>query len=235
MLRREGYCNQLVVITQSQSDLGLNYTPNSVWLGVDSNIMYFVNNDFYDATLEDYGLANFKAHLDENPLEIWTYTDEVEFVPLPQEEQDAIRNLMMYSPITNISNDQGMKMEVTYLQDYDNEIIICGDGDEYTTLYPNISITCKRDGDLRITNTSTGEIFEVLNCSANETIYVNGEHKFIDSDNQNHKDTTLFNDFNYNYLNIDISSEDDFNENIYETSIPCKIVIDYSPIRKVGV
>ena len=85
-----------------------------------------------------------------------------------------------------------------------------------------------------LANSVTGNVFEVLNCSEGETIYVNGEHKFIDSDNEMHKSTTLYNDFNYNYLDINIS-ENDFSENIYETSMPCKIVIDYSPIRKVGV
>lgn len=142
--------------------------------------------------------------------------------------------VVMNYPNTTIINDAGAYMEVTYLQDYDNTFTICGDSDEYTTLYPNISITCKRNGDLRIKNTLTGSVFEVLNCSKDETIYINGEHKYIDSDNQNHKETTFFNDFNYNYLDVKIT-DNDFNENIYETSIPCKIVIDYSPIRKVGV
>ena len=182
----------------------------------------------------------FKALLREKneagePFKVVYALSEPIITDLTDKEVEQYKAIMMYYPTTNIINNQGCRMKITYLQDYDNEIIICGDGDEYTTLYPNISITCKRDGDLRIRNTVTGQIFEVLNCSANETIYVNGEHKYIDSDNQNHKNTTLFNDFNYNYLNLDISSENDFNENIYETSIPCKIVIDYSPIRKVGV
>lgn len=234
MNRREGYSNQGRVIDNSTITVsGLNHS-DSIWLGVNSSYIYIVYNTFYDENLDDKGLANFKVHLNENPLEIWTYNDEIEFVPLPKEEQQALRNLMMYCPVTNIMNNQDCLMSLTYLQDYDNEFVICGDSDEYKTIYPNISITCKKDGDLQIKNKFTGNIFEVLNCSEGETIYVNGEHKFIDSDNENHKSTTLFNDFNYNYLDINVS-EDDFGENIYNTSIPCKIVIDYSPIRKVGM
>lgn len=153
---------------------------------------------------------------------------------MSEEELAQYNALIMNYPNTTIVNDEGAYMEVTYLQDYDNEFVICGISDEYGTMYPNISITCKQDGDLRIKNTITGNLFEVLNCSEGETIYINGEHKFIDSDNKNHKSTTLFNDFNYNYLDTKVT-EDDFSKNIYETSMPCKIVIDYSPIRKVGL
>ena len=234
MRRRDGFCNQFIVINQSESDSGLNYTSNSIWLGVDSDTIYFVINDFYDASLEDYGVANFKAHLNENPLEIWTYTDEVEFVPLPQEEQEAIRNLMMYHPITNISNDQGINMEVTYLQDYDNEFVICGDSDEFGCLYPNVSITFKQDCDeFKIMNTTTSTTLVLRNCKNNETITIDGEHKIILTDNSEHKQT-LYNDFNYEYLDIQVA-DDDFSENKYEVSSPCTISIKYSPIRKVGV
>lgn len=120
------------------------------------------------------------------------------------------------------------------LDDNENTFVIYGDSDEYTTLYPNASIICRKSGDLKIKNTLTGNVFEILNCIENETIYVNGEHKFIDSDNENHKNTTLFNDFNYEFLDIYIT-DNGSNENMYEVSLPCEIIIKYFPIRKVGV
>lgn len=227
--RRHGLCTQFKV--KSQTDETGN---TGIWLGVHNHLLYAYKNAFYDNSLADKGLSNFKAHLNENPLVIWTWLDEPIIKERTTEETESFDSLVMNYPNTTIVNDEGAYMEVTYLQDYDNEFVICGVSDEYKTLYPNISIICKQDGDLRIKNTITRNVFEVLNCSEGETIYVNGEHKFIDSDNEIHKSTTLFNDFNYNYLDTKVT-EDDFSGNLYETSIPCKIVIDYSPIRKVGL
>jgi hypothetical protein len=202
--------------------------------GIDFAIPYDVLGITKDAT-GDEKVSALKTWISQNgALEFYVELAEPIITDLTDEEMAEYSALIMNYPNTTIVNDAGAYMEVTYLQDYDNEFVICGDSDEYKTMYPNISITCKRDGDLRIKNSVTGNIFEVLNCSEGETIYVNGEHKFIDSDDTIHKSTTLFNDFNYNYLDINVS-EDDFSENIYEISMPCKIVIDYSPIRKVGV
>lgn len=116
----------------------------------------------------------------------------------------------------------------------DEYFYIHGDSDEIGLIYPNISVTCKQDGELKITNLTTGTVMTVANCSENETIYINGEHKIITSDNEAHKTTTLYSDFEYEYLDI-LVDDSDFNENKYEVSMPCEIKINYSPIRKVGV
>ena len=55
----------------------------------------------------------------------------------------------------------------------------------------------------------------VANCIANETIIIDGEHKVITSNNENH--ITLPNDFNYEYFDILI---DDFT-NDYEKFGSC--------------
>ena len=49
----------------------------------------------------------FKAWLIENPLKIAYETTNPEFVPLPQSEQDAVRNLKTYYPTTVIMVDCG--------------------------------------------------------------------------------------------------------------------------------
>jgi len=49
----------------------------------------------------------FKAWLIENPLKIAYETTNPEFVPLPQSEQDAVRNLKTYYPTTVIMVDGG--------------------------------------------------------------------------------------------------------------------------------
>ncbi len=113
-------------------------------------------------------------------------------------------------------------------------IYVHSNSDEYGVIYPHLSITLKEDGDLQITNTSNGLITEIKNCVSGETIRINGEHKFIDSDNEQHKTTTLFNDFNYEYLRLQVE-DDDFSENVFEVSLPCIITFGYYPIRKVAV
>lgn len=114
----------------------------------------------------------------------------------------------------------------------DEQIYLFGDSDEYTTLYPKITVKCFASGSLKITNRLTQNEVIVLNCVNGETITLDGEYKIIDTDNEKHKDT-LFNDFNYSYFDILVSEYD--SENIYDVSLPCEITISYSPIRKVGV
>lgn len=47
-------------------------------------------------------------------------TTQTEFVPLPQEQQDAIRALSTYYPSTVVSNSENMKMELSYVADTKN-------------------------------------------------------------------------------------------------------------------
>lgn len=61
----------------------------------------------------------FKAWLIENPLKIAYETTNPEFVPLPQSEQDAVRNLKTYYPTTVIMVDGGelpVGIQATYKQ-----------------------------------------------------------------------------------------------------------------------
>lgn len=110
---------------------------------------------------------------------------------------------------------------------------LSGDGDELGYVYPKVSIyfpnECKK---FQLLNISTGTKIELRNCSPDETIVIDGELKFIQTNEQSHKDT-IYNDFNYEYL--DILVDEDYSVNKYEVSSPCEITITYSPIRKVGV
>lgn len=117
MDRRDGYCNQLRI------DVMGGIMQNGLWIGVNNNkLLYMINNDYYDSSLDDKGLANWKAHLNENPLIIWTYVDTETWVPLSQTEQDALNALTAYYPNTTITNDQGVTMEVDYVADTKNYI-----------------------------------------------------------------------------------------------------------------
>lgn len=109
MLYRDGFCNGLIV--------GKNTDPNAtVWLGADNNWVYFPNNPYWDDSLADKGLANFKAHLNEHPLEILTYADEEQdFIPLSDEEQEMIKSVLMNYPTTTILSNA--ELEVEYVAD----------------------------------------------------------------------------------------------------------------------
>ena len=107
--KREGYCNQLRVAKDT-------VTQNGLCIGIVNTLMYCVNNSYYDESLEDKGLANWKAHLNEHPLEIYTYKDESELVPLLDEEQTLLHNLETYYGVTNVYNEQGCPMWLTYVQ-----------------------------------------------------------------------------------------------------------------------
>jgi len=122
--------------------------------------------------------------------------------------------------------------------DTNNEFCIYGDSDEIdSVIYPKVKIKCLKcptNQNLTITNQTTGTVVSIENCSENEEITIDGEHKIITSSDKNHTDTSLSTDFKYEYLDIKIG-EDDYNRNTYETSMPCEITITYAPIRKVGV
>lgn len=117
MNRRDGYCNQLRI------DVMGGVMQNGLRIGVNgNNLLYMINNDYYDSSLDDKGLANWKAHLNENPLIIWTYSDTETWVPLSQTEQDELNALTTYYPNTTITTDQGTDMEVEYVADTKNYI-----------------------------------------------------------------------------------------------------------------
>lgn len=117
MNRRDGYCNQLRI------DVMGGVMQNGLWIGLNgNNLLYMINNDYYDSSLDDKGLANWKAHLNENPLIIWTYSDTETWVPLSQTEQDELNAITTYRPNTTITTDQGTDMDVEYVADTKNYI-----------------------------------------------------------------------------------------------------------------
>ena len=130
----------------------------------------------------------------------------------------------------------GFGEEINLEYDITNEnkhFYLSGDGDEFGSIYPKITITFKQDcEEFSILNVTTGTTLFLKNCITNESITIDGEHKVILSDSTEH--ITLYNDFNYEYLDI-LVQDDDICENSYEVSAPCLINIQYSPIRKVGV
>jgi len=107
---RKGYCNQFIVISQ------LNNNPNGLILGMDNNRnIYTRNNQFYDSTIPDKGLAAWKAHLSTNPLKIVTYiTEGWKETPLDKSNIDNIKSLYAYKGNTVITNNENATMVAMY-------------------------------------------------------------------------------------------------------------------------
>ena len=62
-------------------------------------------------------LKSWKDWVSANPVELLYKTKETEYFPLPRPEQDKLNSLTMYAPTTEITNDGGCTMELTYTVD----------------------------------------------------------------------------------------------------------------------
>lgn len=115
----------------------------------------------------------------------------------------------------------------------DDEFIVYDISDEVGYLYCDAIITCKESGNLIITNEFDRDNDVIINnCTQGEIIRLRGTQKIIENlGDVGH--STLCNDFNYNFLRI--SNSYDNNENVFKSSLKCEIELQYSPVRKVGI
>lgn len=113
----------------------------SIWTSKDKSGFFILGQQFHmrfyntllgvsdDATKEEKQAA-FKAYLvkeyeSETPYELFYKSEQTEFVPLPQNQQNGIRALKTYYPTTVITTDGGEvnpDVEVTYVADTKNYI-----------------------------------------------------------------------------------------------------------------
>lgn len=89
----------------------------SLWIGSKNKYIYLNNNKFYDATLPDKGLSNWKAHLAEQPLKVMTYLDNPIETDLSEEQIQAYKQIHTNKPTTIISNDADAWMGASYAAD----------------------------------------------------------------------------------------------------------------------
>lgn len=106
--RRAGLSNQFMIHKSGSPNVA------RIWIGAGNGSIYCVSNPYYDKTLEDFGLSNWKAHLAQNPLEVMTYLETPIETDLSDEEIAAYKALHTYSPATTVSNDAGAWMGVGY-------------------------------------------------------------------------------------------------------------------------
>lgn len=117
MNNRKMYCN----IYQIYND-GSIARKEGILMGANNYNIYAAMNRFYDSLLEDKGLANWKAFLAQNPMEIVTYITTPIETDLPPEVIEQYSHIHTYYPTTIISNDENAGMEVSYVADTKNYI-----------------------------------------------------------------------------------------------------------------
>lgn len=83
-------------------------------IGMNNKYLYICNSKFYDNSLGDKGLSNFKAHLAANPLVVMTYLDTPIERDLTSAELAEYIQLYSYKPTTVVENNSGCWMDVTY-------------------------------------------------------------------------------------------------------------------------
>ena len=98
--------------------------------------------------------------------------------------------------------------------------------DEVGYIYPNLSVTCLQDGDLRLYNALENRTTVIKNCTQNEKISFDQFLRFS-STNSNHKIQT---DFNFIFFRIANSYQEKTNK--ISSSIDCKLELSYNPIIK---
>lgn len=96
--KQEGMCNQAKVLNAQGA-----VDSNTLWIGSNDSNIYFLKSSFYSSDLADQGMTSWKAHLAENPLKIITIADEETFEPLPEADQQVLKDLKTFYPTSIIS------------------------------------------------------------------------------------------------------------------------------------
>ena len=91
-------------------------------VGSNSKNAYFVWNSFYDDSLDDKGVENFKNYISEHPIELITYLDTPIEIDLSPEEIESYKALKTYYPTTIITNNANAQMQAQYVADPANYI-----------------------------------------------------------------------------------------------------------------
>lgn len=106
-------------------------------------------------------------------------------------------------------------------------IIAYSDDEGY--VYPDVIITLKEDGDLKINNAFEDRNTVIKNCVTGEVITFNAEVLQISSN----KEHDFASDFNYNFLRLCNTFKENINK--ITSNLACTMEIRYRGIRKVGM
>ena len=136
-----------------------------------------------------------------------------------------------------INNGTSFQVFNKHTKEYEDYIggtfTLYDESEELGAVYPHsFTITTLTGGDLVIKNSMDDDdrYTQVKNCAANETLTFDCIHKVITSDKPHAK---LYNDFNYVFPRLINEFYDHKNE--FYVTLNSTVVVDYNPIRKVGV
>lgn len=102
--------------------------------------------------------------------------------------------------------------------------------DEEGYLYPKMTIVLGESGDLNLTNTTTGDVTTIKNCSNGEIINIYDDIMQLDSSISSHD---LYADFNYVFPRF--KTVYNHYDNAFESNLSIAVVAEYQGLRKVGI
>lgn len=111
MKARNGFCNEKKVGVVDRDEIQLGSKSS------DDNKIFYPNSKYYDASLSNYDLSNWKAHLAEQPLKVMTYLDTPIETDLSEEQIQAYKAIHTNKPTTIISNNADAWMGASYAAD----------------------------------------------------------------------------------------------------------------------
>lgn len=129
---------------------------------------------------------------------------------------------------TNMPFGYGQEQSVSWTFSDSNVVKILSDvSDEVGYIYPTVTISIDRNGDLSLYNEMENCTTVIRNCKVGEVITLNGEMQTISSTYASHD---ICNDFNYEFFRIGNTINN--RNNRISASLPCHIVIKYTPVIK---
>lgn len=102
--------------------------------------------------------------------------------------------------------------------------------DEEGYIYPELILTLREEGTLKITHSIDGRITRITDCTEGECIHIHGGILQIES---NQEDQSIFQRFNYQFPRL--CSTLDQTANILSFNLDCDVELKYRGIRKAGI
>lgn len=157
----EGYCEELFKYSPRETK------PNIHFAMADNSYVYTLNTqEIYGSTVVD-----IKEYLKTHPLHIVYKTEKSEFIPLSQDQQDAIRALKTYYPTTVITVDGGEvspSIEATYISDTKNYI-----DNKFASMQANIMNQYRND---------TANLLSLMPLETQATMIENDTNNILESE-----------------------------------------------------
>lgn len=98
-------------------------------------------------------------------------------------------------------------------------------------LYADLEIACRASGDLKITNSlDPDNNILIRNVQSGDVYKLHGDSKVYECSRSG---DSIYNDFNYNFLRICNTYQNQ--DNVITASLSCDMKISYTPVRRVGI